>query len=76
MKYEARPNPRWISERRAESVKAYLVKKGISADRITAKGEGAANPVGDNATKEGRAKNRRVEIRSMVKEEMKVRITE
>lgn len=57
-------------------MKAYLVKKGISADRITAKGEGAANPVGDNATKEGRAKNRRVEIRSMVKEEMKVRITE
>lgn len=65
-----------LSERRAESVKAYLVKKGISAERITTKGEGAANPVGDNATKEGRAQNRRVEIKSMVKEETKVRVTE
>lgn len=65
-----------LSERRAESVKAYLVKKGIAADRITTQGEGAANPVADNKTSEGRAKNRRVEIKSMVKEEKKVRVTE
>ena len=65
-----------LSARRAESVKAYLVKKGIAADRITTQGEGAANPVADNKTSEGRAKNRRVEIKSMVKEEKKVRVTE
>lgn len=65
-----------LSARRAESVKAYLVKKGVAADRITTKGEGAANPVADNKTREGRAKNRRVEIKSTVKEEKKVRVTE
>jgi OOP family OmpA-OmpF porin len=56
-----------LSARRAESVKAYLVKKGVAADRLTIKGEGAGNPVGDNGTKEGRAQNRRVEIRAMVR---------
>jgi OOP family OmpA-OmpF porin len=65
-----------LSAKRAESVKAYLIKKGVAADRMTTKGEGAANPVGDNKTKAGRAQNRRVEIRSMVKEEKKVRVTE
>lgn len=65
-----------LSTRRAESVKAYLVKKGVAADRIITKGEGAANPVADNKTGEGRAKNRRVEIKSMVKEEKKVRVIE
>ncbi len=65
-----------LSAKRAESVKAYLVKKGVAAERITTKGEGAANPVGDNATKEGRAKNRRVEIRSTVREETKIRVVQ
>lgn len=65
-----------LSTRRAESVKAYLVKKGVAANRITTQGEGAANPVADNKTSEGRAKNRRVEIKSMVKEEKKVRVIE
>lgn len=60
-----------LSLTRAESVKAYLVKKGVAADRITARGEGSANPVGDNQTKQGRAKNRRVEIHSVNKEENK-----
>jgi OOP family OmpA-OmpF porin len=64
-----------LSLARAESVKKYLVKKGVPADRITAKGEGSANPIGDNKTKAGRAKNRRVEIRSVIKEEKKVRVT-
>ena len=49
-----------LSERRANTVKSYLEGKGIS--NITAEGRGEANPVGDNATREGRAANRRVEI--------------
>lgn len=65
-----------LSEKRAESVKAFLVKKGVAASRISTKGEGAANPVGDNKTEAGRAKNRRVEIRSVVREESKVRVVE
>ena len=60
-----------LSLARAESVKNYLVTKGVSSNRITIKGAGSANPVGDNKTKEGRAKNRRVEIHSVIKEENK-----
>ncbi len=63
-----------LSERRAEAVKAYLVSKGVAADRITTKGEGEANPVASNKTNEGRAQNRRVEITSVVREESKVRV--
>ena len=51
-----------LSVRRAESVKAYLVSKGIEANRIYTEGKGKKQPVADNRTKEGRAKNRRVEI--------------
>ncbi len=52
-----------LSERRAAAVKDYLIKEaGISSSRITAVGHGKANPVADNKTEEGRAKNRRVEI--------------
>jgi OOP family OmpA-OmpF porin len=61
-----------LSLARAKAVKKYLVDTGIEADRITVKGEGSANPVGDNKTAEGRAQNRRVEIRSVVREEKKV----
>ena len=50
------------SVRRAESVKAYLVSKGIEANRIYTEGKGKKQPVADNRTREGRAKNRRVEI--------------
>ena len=49
-----------LSQKRAEAVKAYLVSTGIDAKRLTAKGFGLAVPVADNATAEGRARNRRV----------------
>ena len=51
-----------LSERRAAVVKDYLVNKGISADRLTSNGYGESNPVADNATEGGRAKNRRTEL--------------
>jgi OOP family OmpA-OmpF porin len=51
-----------LSVRRAESVKAYLVSKGIEPNRIYTEGKGEKQPVADNKTREGRAKNRRVEI--------------
>ena len=51
-----------LSVKRAESVKAYLVSKGIEKNRIYTEGKGEKQPVADNKTSEGRAKNRRVEI--------------
>jgi OOP family OmpA-OmpF porin len=52
-----------LSQRRADSVRGYLIKAGIPASRLTAKGYGKDKPVADNATAEGRAKNRRVDLR-------------
>jgi OOP family OmpA-OmpF porin len=51
-----------LSVRRSESVKAYLVSKGIEKNRVYTEGKGEKQPVADNKTAEGRAKNRRVEI--------------
>ncbi|MDI9334819.1 MAG: OmpA family protein [Cytophagales bacterium] len=51
-----------LSVSRAEAVKAYLVTKGIEKNRVYTEGKGEKQPVADNKTKEGRAKNRRVEI--------------
>ncbi|MFO0236251.1 MAG: outer membrane protein OmpA [Burkholderiales bacterium] len=51
-----------LSLRRAEAVKAYMVSKGIEANRIYTEGKGEKQPVADNRTAEGRAKTRRVEI--------------
>ncbi|MEN6601131.1 MAG: OmpA family protein [Bryobacteraceae bacterium] len=51
-----------LSEARARSVVAAIVKQGIAAERMTAKGYGQTKPVADNRTEEGRAKNRRVEL--------------
>ena len=48
--------------RRAEAVKAYLVGKGVEKNRVYTEGKGEKQPVADNKTAEGRAKNRRVEI--------------
>ncbi|HHU93595.1 MAG TPA: OmpA family protein [Alcaligenaceae bacterium] len=51
-----------LSERRANSVKEYLLSRGVPADRIYTEGKGESEPVATNATREGRAQNRRVEI--------------
>jgi OOP family OmpA-OmpF porin len=52
-----------LSGQRAASVKAYLVSRGIAEDRIATRGAGDAEPVADNKTKAGRAKNRRIEFK-------------
>jgi OOP family OmpA-OmpF porin len=51
-----------LSVRRAESVKNYLASKGVEKNRIYTEGKGEKQPVADNKTAEGRAKNRRVEV--------------
>lgn len=55
------------SEKRAESVVNYLREKGVDDSRMTYVGYGEEHPVADNATAEGREKNRRVEIRLIQK---------
>ena len=51
-----------LSVRRAEAVKAYMVSKGVDADRIFTEGKGEDSPVANNSNRSGRAKNRRVEV--------------
>ena len=51
-----------LSQQRADAVASYMTSKGVAKERISAKGYGESKPIGDNATEEGRAKNRRVEF--------------
>ena len=51
-----------LSQRRADAVRDYLVQRGYPADRIQSRGKGKGSPIADNASAEGRANNRRVEI--------------
>jgi outer membrane protein OmpA-like peptidoglycan-associated protein len=52
-----------LSERRAKAVRDYFMSRVIPADTLTAKGYGESQPIADNSTEEGRAANRRVELR-------------
>jgi OOP family OmpA-OmpF porin len=54
-----------LSVARSEAVKAYLVSKGVEKNRIYTEGKGEKQPVADNKTADGRAKNRRVEIEAV-----------
>ena len=51
-----------LSTKRAEAVKAYLTSNGVEKNRIYTEGKGKSSPIADNKTKEGQAKNRRVEV--------------
>ena len=72
----SRANNQKLSESRAAAVKAWLVKHGVAANRISTSGHADTQPLADNKTKAGRAANRRVEVRYVIKEEKKVRVTE
>jgi outer membrane protein OmpA-like peptidoglycan-associated protein len=56
-----------LSKRRAAAVKRYLMTQGIAAGRMTDMGYGAANPIADNTTPEGKARNRRIEFHAQTK---------
>lgn len=65
-----------LSERRAQSVMQYLVKKGIAPEMLTAVGKGKSEPIADNKTKQGRAQNRRIEFHLEFGEGTGVRVEE
>jgi OmpA-OmpF porin, OOP family len=52
-----------LSQERAQSIVNYLISKGISAERVTAKGYGATDPIAENNSEEGRQRNRRTEVK-------------
>lgn len=60
-----------LSERRADSAAAYLLRQGIDASRITTVGKGESEPIADNETELGRQQNRRVEIAIFANEEFR-----
>ena len=55
-----------LSQRRAEAVRQYLINAGVDGAHLTAVGYGSSQPVADNHSKAGRAKNRRVELRTSI----------
>lgn len=61
-----------LSEDRANSVRNYMISKGIAADRVTAVGYGPTRPKADNATESGRKANRRIEIKVLNPDEVNV----
>ncbi len=65
-----------LSQRRAESVRQYLIKKGIPASKLDSAGRGESRPVSTNETREGRALNRRVEFHLHLRSSSKTRIVE
>jgi len=67
---------RSLSKKRAESVRKYLVGKGVSSNRLTSKGFGPDVPLADNATDEGREINRRVEFKILEQGPKKTIVTE
>lgn len=56
-----------LSQRRADSVRSYLISKGVDASRVIAKGYGESEPISSNGSPEGRADNRRVEFKLLEK---------
>jgi OOP family OmpA-OmpF porin len=54
-----------LSQRRADSVRDYLIQQGVDGARLTARGYGETQPLADNATADGRARNRRVVLRKL-----------
>jgi outer membrane protein OmpA-like peptidoglycan-associated protein len=65
-----------LSERRAESARAFLLRRGIEPDRVEALGRGESEPVATNETAEGRQLNRRVEIAIFASEELQEEMLE
>lgn len=61
-----------LSEDRANSVREYMIRKGIASDRVTAVGYGPSRPKADNSTESGRMQNRRIEIRVLNSDEVNV----
>lgn len=61
-----------LSRKRAKAVRAFLIKQGVKSRRLTSKGFGEANPMADNTTEEGKARNRRVEFMILEREEAPV----
>ncbi len=57
----------WLSDRRANSVRQYLIDRGANGNNLSALGYGEAEPIADNGTAQGRARNRRVELRILSK---------
>jgi OOP family OmpA-OmpF porin len=68
----SKPYNQNLSEKRAKAVVDYLVTEGVLAAKVTQRGEGETRPIADNATKVGRAKNRRVEINITMYEKTEV----